>query len=168
MRSGRADAVGLNAGEYIQSMLGDVPVEMSLNAGGEGICDNFTIYLTERDVWEREQYGLPLSEGGELAPKADVLLNKGSFIVTAKQTYLDALATGAQGETVEYHGSEAGDVELSYIIHMQPTAYEKGTERIVTIYLSDNQGMSATLLGTMRRLPGYPDDVAKYTQDAPY
>ena len=38
----------------------------------------------------------------------------------------------------------------------------------MTIYLIDGQGMSVMLLGTMRRLPGYPDDVAKYTQDAPY
>jgi hypothetical protein len=28
--------------------------------------------------------------------------------------------------------------------------------------------MSTILFGVMRRLPGYPDDVAKYTQDAPY
>jgi len=28
--------------------------------------------------------------------------------------------------------------------------------------------MSAMLFGTMRRLPGYPDDVAKYAQDATY
>jgi hypothetical protein len=79
-----------------------------------------------------------------------------------------ALATGKQGETLEHSDSTAQDVELSYIIHMQPDKYEKSAERKVTIYLIDGQGMSVMLLGTMRRLPGYPDDVAKYTQDAPY
>ena len=79
-----------------------------------------------------------------------------------------ALATGKQGETQEHSDNAAQDAELSYIIHVQPDKYEEGTERKVTIYLSDGQGLSVMLFGTMRRLPGYPDDVAKYTQDAPY
>ena len=79
-----------------------------------------------------------------------------------------ARAAGQQGETPKHSNSAAQDIEPSYIIHMQPDKYEEGAERKVTIHLSDGQGMSAMLFGTMRRLPGYPDDVAKYTQDAPY
>jgi len=117
---------------------------------------------------ERGSYAIPLKVGGEQAPGEHALLDKGSFIVVAKQVYLDAIATGKQGETVEHHDSKAADVELNYIVHMQPDAYEQGTERNVTIYINDGQGMSATIFGKMRRLPGYPEDAVKYTQDAPY
>jgi len=158
----------LDAADYIKDMLGNVPMNMDFDAGGEGICDNLAVHLKTRDIWEREQYALPLAGDETLVPAEDVPVDKGSFIVVAKQAYLNARATGKQGETLEYSGSAAQDVELSYIIHMQPDKYEEGAERKVTIHLSDGQGMSAMLFGTMRRLPGYPDDVAKYTQDAPY
>lgn len=161
-------SVTLDAGEYIDKMLGDVPVDMGFAAGGEGICDNISFYLTTRDVWEQSSYALPSGEGGELVPDKDVLADKGSFIVVAKQAYLDAVASGIQGETLEYHDSRAGDVEISYVVHMQPDALEQDTERDITIYLTDGQGMAVTISGVMRRLPGYPDDVAQYTQDAPY
>lgn len=160
--------VDLDAGDFISDMLGDVPVDMSFAAGGEGICDNFTVYLTTRDIWERDQYAIPLAIGGEQAAGEHVLLDKGSFIAVGKQAYLEAIATGVQGEGVEHRDAQVGDVELSYIIHMQPDAFENGTERAVTIFLTDNQGMTATIFGTMRRLPGYPEDVSRYAQDAPY
>ncbi len=158
----------LDTGGFVDSMLGDVPVDMGFAAGGEGICDNIGFSLTTRDEWERSGYAIPLMAGGEIVPAEDVLMDKGSLIVVAKQVYLDAVASGIQGETVEHHDSQATDVELSYVVHMQPDAYEQDVERGVTIYFSDGQGMSFTIFGTMRRLPGYPDDVLQYTQDAPY
>lgn len=157
----------LDTAGFMDDMLGDAPVDISFAAGGEGICDNLGFSLNERDEWERGGYALPMSAGGEIKPGESVLADKGSFIVVAGQAYLDAAASGVQGESLEHHDSKAADVELSYIVHMQPDAYEKGTERNVTIHLYDNKGVSFTVFGKMRRLPGYPDDVARYTQNSP-
>ena len=158
----------LDVGEYLAEFLEDVPVDMGFSAGGEGICDNLIFHLTTRDTWEQDAYAIPLDGDQTQTPELNVPVDKGSFIVVAKDAYLDAVATGKQGETLEYHSDQSGDVELSYIVHMQPDSLENGMEREVTIYLSDGQGMSATLHGVMRRLPGYPDDLAKYVEDAPY
>ncbi len=158
----------LDAGDYLQDFLKDVPVDMSFNAGGEGICDNLVFSLNTREDWERDSYALPMLDGATLSPKIDVPVDKGSFIVVATQAYLNAKATGKQGETLEHADDKTEDVEISYIIHMQPDKYEKGTERNVSIYLSDGKGLSTMIFGKMHRLPGYPDDVTQYTQDAPY
>lgn len=158
----------LDTAEFISEMLKDVPVEMEFNGGGEGICDNLGFSLRTRDIWERDSYAIPLDGDQKQEATMDMLLDQGSFIVVAKESYISAKATGAQGEKLDYYDSKSADVELNYIVHMQPDSLENGTERKVTIYLSDGQGMSAVLNGVMRRLPGYPDDVSKYTRDAPY
>ncbi len=158
----------LDTAEFIKDMLKDVPIEMEFDGGGEGICDNLGFSLRARDIWEYGAYTIPLDGDKKQEAAAEVLMDKGSFIVVAKQTYLSAKATGAQGEKIDYYDSRAGDVELNYIVHMEPDSRENGTERKVTIYLNDGQSMSAVLNGVMRRLPGYPDDVADYTQQAPY
>lgn len=158
----------LDTVEYLKELLKDVPVEMEFDAGGEGICDNLIFNLSTRDIWERDAYAIPLDRDTKQEAAVDVPVDKGSFIAVAKQAYLYAKATGKQGEGFEHADSQSGDMELSYIIHMEPDSRENGTERRVTIYLSNEQGLSTVLHGTMRRLPGYPDDVAQYTQDAPY
>ncbi len=158
----------LDTEDYLKDLLKDVPVEMQFDAGAEGICDNLAFYLSTRDIWERDAYAIPLEGDSAQEAAIDVPVDKGSFIVVAKQDYLYAKATGKQGESVEHADNKSEDTELNYIIHMEPDSRENGTERKVTIYLNDAQGMSAVLHGVMRRLPGYPDDVAKYTQDAPY
>ncbi len=158
----------LDTAEFISEMLKDIPVEMEFNGGGEGICDNLGFSLRTRDIWERDSYAIPLDGDQKQEATMDILLDQGSFIVVAKESYISAKATGTQGEKLDYYDSKSADVELNYIVHMQPDSLENGTERKVTIYLSDGQGMSAVLNGVMRRLPGYPDDVSKYTQDAPY
>ena len=158
----------LDTAEFINEMLKDVPVEMQFTGGGEGICDNLGFSLRTRDTLEQSSYAIPLEGDQKQEGGLDVLMDSGSFIVVAKDAYINAHATGAQGESVDYQNSKSADVELNYIVHMQPDSSENGDERKVTIYLNDGQGMSTVLNGVMRRLPGYPDDVAKYTQDAPY
>lgn len=68
--------MNLDAGGYISEMLGDVPVEMDFNAGGEGICDNLVITLQARDIWERESYAIPFADGTTHPPKQDVPVDK--------------------------------------------------------------------------------------------
>jgi len=160
--------MSLDTGEFLQDLLKDVPAQVELNAGGEGICDNLIFHLSTRDIWERDSYAIPLEEDKTLQPEKDVPADRGSFIAVAKDAYLDARASGAQGEHLEYQNKQGADVELNYIVHMQPDSMETGAQRKVTIYLNDGQGMSTTLEGVMRRLPGYPDDVATYTREAPY
>jgi len=160
--------MALDADDYLSGLMGDAPVDMGFSASGEGICDNIGFSLRPYDAAERSNYAIPVRSGGEILPEEDMLVDKGSFIVVAKQVYLDAVASGAQGESVDYQDSQSTDITLYYIVHMQSDATEQDTEREVTIYLYDGQGMSTIIFCTMRRLPGYPDDVAQYTQDAPY
>ena len=152
----------LELSDYLKRLMKKSKVKMDFDAGGEGICDNLTINLLAeygREPWRG--YGIP-REDGDIQPPDGALVAEGGLIVVAKDAYLNIQARGAQGESLEHSDSRAEDAELSYIIHIEPDPENKATEREATIYLYNNEGMSATLTGVWRRLPGYPEDVMKY------
>lgn len=148
---------------YLKELLKDVPVEMDFKAGGEGICDNLTVHLLdgfERDAFE--DYAIPDGQGEPLTPVQDMLADRGGFITVGKEVYLETRARGAQGEKLEHQGSQTGEEEINYVMHVEPDPEKTKTERKVTIYLSNAQGMSVTLDGVWCRLPGYPEDMLEY------
>lgn len=157
--------VTLDTGEFLNDLLKDVPVDMQFNAGGEGVCDFFSVILM--NGFERESmggsYDIPNTDGSPLVPTGDTLAARGSFIAEAVEAYLDVNAKGAAGETVEHHDSSASGTEVEFILHVEPDPDYSATERKVTLYLSSADGMSATLDGILRRLPGYTEDLQAYT-----
>jgi hypothetical protein len=153
----------LDTEEFLSDFLKDVPVEMEFNALGEGICDNLTVHL--QDGFERDPFedcAIPAEEGDPLMPAQDALADSGSFIAVGSEAYLEARAHGAAGEELEYQGDETADTEIGYVIHVEPDPEGTAAERKVTICLSTDEGMSVTLEGTWRRLPGYPEDMLEY------
>jgi hypothetical protein len=154
----------LDTDEYLDDLLKDVPADVQLDAGGEGICDNLTVHLrADYNKEEWADYSVPDDKGNMVQPAAGVSVAKGEFIAVGKAAYLEARAQGAQGEKLDYKNSGASDEELSYVLQVAPDAAKTATQRSVTIYLSNGKGMSATLKGKMRIQPGYPEDMLEYT-----
>ena len=159
--------VTMDTTEWIEEMLKDVPMEMTFDAGGEAICDNLGIFLSAEDDKAWVNYTI-LDDGGKPLPLTqDTPVAKGSFVAVGKQAYVDAKVRGAQGEKVDYaNTASGGDVDVNYIIHVEPDSMEQGAVRNVKIHLF-GEGFSTVLNGTLKRLAGYPEDVAKYASDAP-
>lgn len=161
----------VDAAEYIADMLGDVPVELEFGAGGEGICDNLTVHLL--DGYERDpfgDYGIPDGQGGVASPVKEALAGEGGFVAVSKSVYLEAHARGAAGETVDYQdaGTASSDSEFSYVIQIEPDPSYTATELRVKIQLSSSDGVSTTIEGVWRRLPGYSDDLLEYANSGKY
>ena len=156
----------LDAADHLKDLLKDAPVEMDFAAGGEGICDNLTMHLL--DGYERDPFGnydIPVGRSGVRKPEKEALAGEGGFIAVGKQAYLDVQARGAGGEQIAHKDGQTGDAEISYIIQIEPDPAHTATERKATVYLSGPGGMSATIEGTWRRLPGYPDDRLEYANE---
>ncbi len=159
----KLDAVG-----FIKDMLGDVPADISFDAGGEAVCDNLAVFISAEDDKAWVNYTINGEDGQPLTLTQDTPVAKGSFVAVSKSVYLEAHASGAQGEKVDYSDASDGDlIDVNFVIHVQPDSMENGTERKVTINLS-GEGWSKTIEGVMRRLPGYPEDVEKYYNSSAY
>lgn len=162
--------VTIDADEYIKDMLKNAPVQMDFAAGGEAICDNLGINLNTTDDKAWVDYTILDDNGDPLPLTQDTPVAKGSFVTVAKDVYLKAKARGAQGERVDYE-TEAGTGDLTdanYIIHVQPDSMESGTQRKVVIYLETPGADPMIMNGTLRRLPGYPEDVSDYLNSDEY
>ena len=160
--------VKLDAAGFMEEMLGDVPVDISFDAGGEAVCDNLVVFISAEDDKAWVNYTINGEDGESLPLTQDTPVAKGSFVAVSKGVYLEAHASGAQGEKVDYSDASEGDLfDVNYIIHVQPDSMENGTERKVTLNLS-GEGWSKTIEGVMRRLPGYPEDVEKYYNSSEY
>lgn len=159
----------LDTAGYIKNLLGDVPVEMSFDAGGEAVSDNLAISLNTSDDKAWVDYSIAGEDGQALPLTQDTPVARGSFVAVAKTVYLEAHASGAQGEKVDYSSSEgSGDLfDVNYIIHVQPDTLESGGERKVIINLS-GEGFNKTIEGVMRRIPGYLEDVSDYLNSSEY
>ncbi|MEL7602491.1 MAG: hypothetical protein AAGU77_04980 [Bacillota bacterium] len=159
----------VDASGFISDMLKDVPVAANFEAGGEAVCDNLGISLNTTDDKAWVDYSIPGADGKPLPLTQDTPVGKGSFVTVAKSVYLEAKARGAQGEKVDYSTTEGtGDeTDVAYVVHVQPDSAESNGERTVVFYLTTG-GQSFTVEGTMRRLPGYPEDVDKYLNSQQY
>lgn len=159
----------LDTAGFIGDMLGDVPVDMTYEAGAEAVSDNLAISLNTSDDKAWVDYTIIGENGQPLPLTQDTPVARGSFVMVAKQVYLAAHASGAQGETVDYANNEgSGEViDVNYVIHVQPDGSESGGSRKVTIFVS-GEGFSHTLEGVMRRIPGYPEDVSDYLNSPEY
>lgn len=160
----------IDAKDFITDMVGDVPVTINFDAGAEAVSDNFGISLntTVDKAWV--DYSI-LDENDQALPLTrDTPVDKGLFVVVAKEVYLDALGSGAQGEKVVFSTTEgSGDVlDVHYVVHVQPNSMEAadGTRK-VTFYFW-GEGFSHTMEGVMRRIPGYREDVEKYYDSPGY
>lgn len=159
----------LDTAGFIQDMLGDAPIEMNFDAGAEAVSDNLAVSLNTTDDKGWVDYSI-LDENGQPLPLTqDTPVGKGSFVAVAKEVYLTAKASGIQGEKVDYSTNEGtGDViNINYVIHIQPNDMESGGVRKVTILLS-GEGFSQIIEGTMRRIPGYPEDVSDYLNSSEF
>lgn len=153
----------VDAEGYLQELLKDVPAQIEFTAGGEGICDNLTMHLL--DGYERDPFGdytIPDGRGGSMEPEKEVLAGEGGFIAVGKQAYLNANALGAAGEVLSYQDNQTGDMEIRYVIQIEPDPAHTASTRKATIYLSGAGGMNTTIEGVWRRLPGYRDDMLEY------
>ena len=155
----------LEADEYLKELLKNVPVEMQFDAGGEGVCDFFNVVLM--NGFERDStggnYAIPDGQGGTLTPAGEVLAARGSFVAEALEAYLEVRASGAAGETIEHQDTQSESTEIDFILHVEPDPDFTALERKVTLYLSTAEGMSVTLDGVLRRMPGYSEDLKAYT-----
>ncbi len=155
----------IDASEFITDMIGDAPISLQFDAGGEAISDNLTMNLLdgfERDPFK--DYNIPGGSGESVSPVQAALADEGSFVALGKSVYLEAHARGAQGEKVDYSGpgTSASNAELNYVIHVDPDPTMTATQLRVTIHLYNAEGMNAVIEGVWKRLPGYPDDVLDY------
>ena len=160
----------LDAKDFITDMVGDAPIQIDFDAGGEAVSDNFGIYLntTEDKAWV--DYAI-LDENGQPLPLTqDTPVDKGLFVIVAKEVYLDAIGSGVQGEKVAFSTTEgSGDVlDVHYVVHIQPNSMEAtdGTRKATFHFWGE--GFSHTMEGVMRRLPGYREDVEKYYDSPEY
>lgn len=160
----------LDTTEYVQNMLGSVPVEMTFDAGGEAISENLGMMLNTSVDKAWVDYAILDDNGQPLPLTRDTPVDKGSFVVVAKSVYLETHAAGIQGERVDYSTTEGtGDqIMVNYVIHVQPDELESNGQRKVTILFS-GQGFKDQLVeGVMRRIPGYREDVADYYESSDY
>lgn len=159
----------LDTSEYVSEMLGGVPIDLTFDAGGEVLSDNFGIYLNTTDDKAWVDYSIPDANGNPLPLTQDTPVAKGSFAVVSKGVYLEAHASGVQGETVDYSDYPADQqYDMNYVVHMEPDSSESGGVRKVIFYITDPSGVTATVEGTMTRLPGYPEDVSDYLNSQEY
>ncbi len=159
----------LDTAGFIKDLLGEAPVELNFEAGAEAVSDNLALSLNTTDDKAWVDYSI-LDENGQPLPLTqDTPVGKGSFVAVAKEVYLNAKASGIQGEKVDYSANEGtGDViDINYVIHVQPNDMESGGVRKVTIFLS-GEGFSQMIEGTMRRISGYPEDVSDYLNSAEF
>lgn len=159
----------LDTAGFINNMFGDVPVDATYEAGGEAVSDNLAISLNTSDDKAWVDYSILDEDGNPLPLSQDNPVAKGSFVVVAKKLYLEAHASGAQGEKVDYSSNEGnGEVfDINYVIHVEPDSAESNGERKVIIHLS-GENFSKTIEGVMRRIPGYPEDVSDYLNSTEY
>lgn len=158
----------LDTQEFISDMLKDVPMEASFEAGGEAVADNLAISLNTTDDKAWTNYNITGEDGKPLPLTQDTPVGKGSFVMVSKSIYLEAHASGAQGEKVDYSDASEGDIiDVNYVIHVQPDTKESGTRREVVINLS-GENFNRTIKGVMKRLPGYPEDVSDYLNSDEY
>ena len=159
----------LDASDYIKDLLKDAPVKASFDAGGEVISDNFGIFLNTTDDKAWVDYKILDDKGNPLPLTQDTPVAKGSFVAIAKDVFIKAKASGAQGEKVDYSKiSKDQETDMNYIVHVQPDSAESNATRKVVFFITDANGAAMTVEGTMRRLPGYPEDVAKYLDSQEY
>ncbi len=152
----------LNIDEYLKDFLKNVHVEMDFATGGEGICDNLTMHLL--DGYQRDSFKDFSIPGGN-EPHKDALAGEGSFIAVGKDAYLNIYAQGAGRESLQHNDSSVSGEEISYVIQIEPDLSKTSDELKVTIHLSNGEGMNATIEGTWKRLPGYPEDRIKYANE---
>lgn len=162
-------SVTLDADQYIKDMLKNAPVTIDFGAGAEAVCDNFGVYLSAQDDKAWVDYNILDNNNNPLPLTRETPVAKGSFVAVSKQVYLYAKGSGAQGEKLDYSDfSESDQIDVNYIMHMQPDSMESGGQREVTFFFTSEGGGPITIKGTMTRLPGYPDDIAKYTSSGEY
>ncbi len=161
--------VTLDAADFIKEMLGDVPIDMTFEGGGEALSDNFGIYLNITDDKAWMDYTIPDDSGNPRPLSQDMPVARGSFVAVAKNVYLAAQATGAQGEKLDYSDFPKDQLtDISYVVNMQADSAEASGVRKVVFYFTDSNGNTFTVEGTMTRLPGYPEDVSDYLNSQAY
>lgn len=161
--------VDLDAADFLKDMLKDVPMQINFNGGGEAIADNFGIVLNTQDDKAWVDYKIMDKDGKPLPLTQDTPVAKGSVVCIAKNVFLKAKGSGANGVKVDYSKfSKDDEQDMNYIVHVQPDSEESGTTRKVVFFLSSPNGASATVEGTLERLPGYPEDVSKYLNSKEY
>jgi hypothetical protein len=154
--------VTIDAADYISDMLNGAPIDITFGAGGEAVCDNLGISLNTTDDKMWTDYSIKGEDGNPLPLTREMPVGKGSFVTVAKNVYLEAHASGAQGEKVDYSDASSGDlIDVNYVINVEPDSAESNAERKVVINLS-GEGFNINMEGVLRRLPGYPEDVEKY------
>jgi hypothetical protein len=158
----------LDTSGLIGDMLKDVPMTASMNGGAEAVCDNLAISINTTDDKGWVDYSITGEDGKPLPLTQDTPVAKGSFATVVKDVYLEAKASGAQGEKVDYSKFSKDQLtDVNYIIHVEPNSAESGGQRKVIINLS-GENFNKTVEGVMRRLPGYPEDVSKYLSSSEY
>jgi hypothetical protein len=159
----------LDTGQFISEMLKDVPVDMTFDAGGEVVSDNFGIYLNTTDDKAWVDYNIPDANGNPRPLTRETPVDRGSFAVVTKAVYLEAHAKGVQGEKVDYSDASAGDqFDLDYVVQVEPDSAESGGTRKVIFYITAPGAVPITAEGTMTRLPGTREDVDEYLNSTEY
>ena len=161
--------VTLDVADFIKEMLGDTPIDMAFEGGGEALSDNFGIYLNITDDKAWMDYTIPDADGNPRPLSQDMPVARGSFVAVAKNVFLEAHASGAQGEKLDYSDFPADQViDINYVVNMQADSTEVDGARKVIFYFTDSNGNAFTVEGTMTRLPGYPEDVHDYLNSQAY
>ncbi len=154
--------VTIDAQGFISDMIGSAPIDISFDVGAEAVCDTLGIMLNITDDKAWVNYSIAGEDGKPIPLTQDTPVGKGSFVAVAKNVYLNAKASGAQGEKIDYSNASQGDLtDVNYVINVEPDDMESGTRRNLIINLS-GEGFNFTLKGEMLRLPGYPEDVSDY------
>lgn len=159
----------VDAEGFIGSMLQGVPVDISFALGGEVVADNFAIYLNTSDDKAWTDYSILDENGNALPLTRDTPVSRGSFVVVARNVYLEAHAKGAQGERVDYEDAKgSGEAyDINYVVHVQPDGAEaNGSRKVIFHFYSAT--FSKVIEGTMRRISGYPEDVSDYLNSTEY
>lgn len=162
--------VTFNADQWIKDMIKDAPVQIDFAAGGEAICDTLALSLNTTDDKAWVNYNITDDNGNPLPLTQDTPVGKGSFVVVAKDVYVEARARGAQGEKLDYE-NQAGEgdlLDVNYVIHVEPDSMESGTERKMVMQFTIPGAPPMTMNGTLRRLPGYREDVSDYLNSDEY
>ncbi len=89
--------VALDTTEWIGDMLKDVPFEMTFDAGGEAICDNFGIYLSAEDDKAWVDYSILDGEGNPLPLTRDTPVARGRLCSGIKECLSGSKSAGAAG-----------------------------------------------------------------------
>ena len=158
----------LDANGFFSEMIGDAPFEMQFNGGGEAVADNLALSLNTPDDKAWTDYSILDENGNPLPLTQDTPVSKGSFVVMSRNIYIAAHGRG-ESVTLDYEDakSQGNAFDVNYVIHAAPDTAESGNTRKVTILIS-GEGFSHTIEGTMRRLPGYLEDVNDYFNSPEY